>query len=74
LDAVSPKVFGLIIGRMSRRANREAEVGPAAIAIAVVIGLLYLYLYLGGALRSGHSPTTGAGLGHMIETELTKLQ
>ena len=69
---VSPMVFGLMIGRMSRRANREAEIGPAAIAIAVVIGLLYVYL--GGALRSGHSPTTGAGLGRMIETELTKPQ
>jgi len=40
---------------MSRRANSEAEVGPAAIAIAIVIGLLYLYL--GGALHSGHGPT-----------------
>ena len=33
--------FGLMIVRMSRRANREAEVGPAAFAIAVIIGLLY---------------------------------
>ena len=72
MDAVSPKVFGLIIGRMSRRANREAEIGPAAIVIAVVVGLLYLYL--GGALRSGHSPTPGAGLSRMVETELTKPQ
>jgi hypothetical protein len=69
---VSSKAFGLIIGRMSRRANREAEIGPAAIAIAVVVGLLYLYL--GGALRSGHSPTTGMGFGRMVETELTKPQ
>ena len=69
---VSSKAFGLIIGRMSRRANREAEIGPAAIAIAVVIGLLYLYL--GGALRSGHSPIPGAGLSRMVETELTKPQ
>jgi hypothetical protein len=69
---VSSKAFGLIIARMSRRANREAEIGPAAIAIAVVVGLLYLYL--GGALRSGHSPTTGVGFGRMVETELTKPQ
>ena len=43
------KVFGLMIVRMSRRANREAEVGPTVIAIAIVIGLLYAYL--GGALH-----------------------
>ena len=43
---------------MSRRANSEAEVGPAVIAIAIIIGLLYLYL--GGALHSGRGPTTVA--------------
>jgi hypothetical protein len=59
-----------MIAPMSRRANSEAEVGPAAIAIAVVIGLLYLYLYLGGALLSGHSPTTGAGLGRLTHAAL----
>ena len=47
-----------MLGRMSRRANSEAELGPAAIAIAIVIGLLYFYL--GGALRSGHSPTAAS--------------
>jgi hypothetical protein len=54
--ALSPKSFGLMIVHMSRRANSEAEVGPAAFAIAIIIGLLYLYL--GGALLSGHGPTT----------------
>ena len=46
-----------MIVHMSRRANSEAEVGPAAFAIAIIIGLLF-YLYLGGALLSGHGPTT----------------
>jgi len=40
-----------MIVRMSRRANSEAEVGPAAIAIAVVIGL-----------HSGHGPTAATGI------------
>jgi hypothetical protein len=49
-----------MIVRMSRRANSEAEVGPATIAIAVVIGLLYLYL--GGAPHLGDGPRAATGI------------
>jgi hypothetical protein len=49
-----------MIVRMSRRANSEAEIGPAAIAIAIIVGLLYLYL--GGALHWGYGTTAPTGV------------
>jgi hypothetical protein len=47
-----------MIVRMSRRANSEAEIGPAAIAI--IVGLLYLYL--GGALHWRYGTTAPTGV------------
>jgi uncharacterized membrane protein len=54
------QLFSLMIVRMSRRTNSEAEVGPAAIAIAIIVGLLYIYL--GGALHWGYGPTAPTGI------------
>ena len=49
-----------MIVRMSRRANSEAEVGPAAIAIAIIVGLLYFYL--GVASHWGYDTTAPSGV------------